>query len=76
MKTRETDLSANQANLERAVLTLRAIRQRYETGHSAHPYARSYSVHLAVDYGDMAWIMAAIDAMERALASSSASEAA
>ena len=51
-------------SLQRAVRTLRAIRQRYETGRSAHPDARCYTVQIAVGYGDMAWIAAAIDALE------------
>jgi hypothetical protein len=49
---------------ERALHTLRAIRQRYEAGRNAHPEARFYSVQMAVDYGDMSWISAAIQALE------------
>ena len=51
-------------NLQRAVRTLRAIRQRYETGRDARPDVRSYSVQMAVGYGDMAWIAAAIEALD------------
>jgi len=51
-------------NLQKAVRTLRAIRQRYETGRNARPDARCYSVQMAVGFGDMAWIAAAIEALE------------
>jgi len=58
----------NQLSLQRASLILRAIRQRYEAGRNAHPYARCYSVQVVMDYGDMAWISAAIDALEKTIA--------
>jgi len=51
-------------NLQRAVRTLRAIRQRYVTGRNARPDARCYSVQVAIGYGDLAWIAAAIEALE------------
>ena len=55
-------------SLQRAVRTLRAIRLRYEIGRNTHPDVRFYSVQVAVDSGDMAWITAAIEALERGLA--------
>jgi hypothetical protein len=64
---RESRLES-EMSLQRASLTLRAIRQRCETGHNAHSGSRFYSVAVAVDYGDMAWITAAIEAVEKALA--------
>ena len=76
MRTRDIDSLANQMSLQRAALTLRAIRQRYETGHNAHPLAHCYSVNVAVDSGDMDWITAAIEAVEEALITVGTSEAA
>jgi hypothetical protein len=64
----ETKPSESYVSLERALRTLRGVRQRYETGRNAHPDARSYSVHVVVDYGDVAWITAAIEAVEKAIA--------
>ena len=58
----------NQLSLQRASLILRAIRQRYEAGRNAHPYARCYSVQVVMDHGDMAWISAAIEALEKTIA--------
>jgi hypothetical protein len=72
---KETRPSESQVSLQRALRTLRAVRQRYETGRSAHADARFYSVHVVVDHGDVAWIAAAIEAVEKALAGR-ASEAA
>ena len=58
--------------LEQAVRTLRAIRQRYETGSNAgSDYVRSYSVQVALSHADMLWISAAIEALEKAVAPSS-----
>ncbi|HVN46144.1 MAG TPA: hypothetical protein VMT66_13025 [Steroidobacteraceae bacterium] len=69
VRLRESRLTTGRdARLRRAAATLRAIRQRYETGRLACPGARSYSVHVAVDQGDMGWIAAAIDAVEEAVA--------
>jgi hypothetical protein len=60
--------AASEASLQRASLTLRAIRQRYETGRHACRDARANSVQMVVDAGDMAWIGAAIEAVENAIA--------
>jgi hypothetical protein len=57
--------------LERAVNTLRAIRQRYEMERHLRPEAESGTVHAAFGDGDMAWIAAAIEALETELASGS-----
>jgi hypothetical protein len=64
----ESKSSESQVSLQRALNTLRAVRQRYETGRNAHPDARSYSVHVVVDHGDVAWITATIEAVEKAIA--------
>jgi len=64
----ERDLFESQASLQRALRTLRAVRQRYETGRNADPNARSYGVHVVVDQGDVAWITAAIEAVGKAIA--------
>lgn len=58
------DATGRQDSLQRAVLTLRAIRQRYESGRDAHSFVRFCTVQVAVDSGDMAWITAAIEALE------------
>ena len=57
----------SQVSLQRALRTLRAVRQRYETGRNAHADAHFYSVHVVVDHGDVAWIAAAIEAVEKAI---------
>jgi hypothetical protein len=58
----------SQVSLQRALRTLSAIRQRYELGRNAHPDARFYSVHVVVDHGDVAWITATIEALEKTIA--------
>src|SRR5215471_20252527 len=65
----------NQVSLQRASTVLRGIRQRYQTGRSAHPDANCYSVQVAVDAGDMAWITAAIESVEGLLAGSASDDA-
>ena len=64
----ERNPSERQLSLQRAMRTLSAIRQRYEVGHHAHPDARSYSVEVVVDDGDVAWITATIEALEKTIA--------
>jgi hypothetical protein len=55
--------------LKQALRTLRAIRQRYETGSDAGSgYMRSYTVQIGLGYADMLWIAAAIEALEMATA--------
>jgi len=71
----ETKPSESQLSLQRALRTLRAVRQRYETGRNAHLEARSYSVNVVVDHGDVAWITAAIEALEKASAAGAAEPA-
>jgi hypothetical protein len=57
--------------LQQALRTLRAIRQRYETGRStSSDYVRSYSVQVALGYADMLWVTAAIEVLEKAVAGS------
>ena len=60
-------LPESQMRLEQALRALRGIRQRYELGRNAHPRARFYSVNVVVDCGDVAWLSAAIEAMENAI---------
>ena len=69
---RETMPTESQVSLQRALRTLRAVRQRYETGRNAHADARFYGVHVVVDHGDVAWITAAIEAVEKAIAAGAA----
>jgi hypothetical protein len=71
----DRDPSESRVSLQRALRTLRAVRQRYETGRNAHPDARSYSVHVVVDHGDVAWIAAAIEAVEKVIAAGAAEAA-
>jgi hypothetical protein len=52
--------------LQQALRTLRAIRQRYETGsNTGSDCVRSSSVHVALGHADMLWINAAIEALEK-----------
>lgn len=52
--------------LEQALRTLRAIRQRYETESDASSgRKRSYSLQVALNYSDMLWITATIEALEK-----------
>jgi len=58
----------SQVSLQLAVRTLRAIRQRYETGRNVDSgYGRSYTVQVALDYTDMLWVTAAIESLEKAI---------
>jgi hypothetical protein len=53
--------------LQQALRTLRAIRQRYETGRdTGSGYLRFDSIHVALGYADMLWITAVIEALEKA----------
>jgi hypothetical protein len=64
-------LPESQVSLQQAVHTLRAIRERYETGRTVDSgYVRAYSVQVSLGYADMLWITAAIEAMEKAIADS------
>ena len=57
--------------LEQALRTLRAIRQRYETGRVVDSgYKRFCTVQIALGYADMPWIAAAIEALEKRTATS------
>lgn len=64
----DTNPAEYQVSLQRASKTLRGIRERFQTECSAHPGARFYGMHVALDAGDMAWITAAIESVERVLA--------
>ena len=51
--------------LEQALRTLRAVRQRFEMESNAGSgRRRSYTVQVAFGYADMRWITAAIEALE------------
>ncbi len=70
-------LPESQVSLQRAVRTLRAIRERYESGHKVGSgYVRAYSVQVAFGYADMLWITAVIKALEKAIADSAGDPAA
>jgi hypothetical protein len=70
------DMNDCEESLQRAIYTLRAIRKRYEAGRTAHPDARGYSVQLAVDCGDMAWITTALEVLETRAAAGTVPETA
>jgi hypothetical protein len=54
---------------QQALRTLRAIRQRYETGRQVESgYVRASTVHLALGHADMFWVSAAIDVLEKSIA--------
>ena len=56
------------ATLEQAERTLRAIRQRYETGRNVNSeYVRTYGMQVALGYADMFWISAVIEALEKSI---------
>ncbi len=66
---RRNDPPQSQVSLEQAVRTMRAIRERYESGHNVgSDYVRAYSVQVAFGYADMFWITAAIEAIEKVIA--------
>jgi hypothetical protein len=60
--------SPSHLNLQHALRTLNAVRERYEIGRHDYPDARSYRVHVVVERGDLAWLAATIDALEKAIA--------
>jgi hypothetical protein len=68
----ERTSSESQAGLQRAVRTLRAIRQRYQIDCMRNSHAGSRSVQVALGDADMCWIGAAIEALEEALAAAAA----
>ena len=58
----------SQMSLQQALRTLGGIRRRYELERTAHPDARSLSMHVALDHSDMIWIAAAIEALGKSIA--------
>jgi len=72
---RRNNASESRATLQLALRTLCGIRQRYEMERTAHPDARLYSVHVALDDSDMLWIAATIEALEKPLAAGAAEAA-
>ena len=58
----------NLVSLQRASKVLHGIRDRYQREFGAQPGARAYSMRVAVDAGDIEWITAAIECVERVLA--------
>ena len=66
----ERNPSESQVSLELAVRTLRGIRQRYEIDRARNTDARFLTMHVALGYADMCWINAAIEVLEKSIASS------
>jgi len=60
--------SDRHVSLQRALRTLSGIRERYELGHYAHPDLPFFRVQVVVDGGDVAWITATIEALEKVIA--------
>lgn len=61
--------------LQQALRTLRAIRQRYEVERNANSgYVRAQSVQVALSYADMLWVTAVIEALEKTAADSTSSK--
>jgi hypothetical protein len=53
--------------LQQALRTLRGIQTRYEVGSDAGSgYRRPYTLQIALGHGDMLWVAAAIEALEKA----------
>ena len=65
---RHDNPAESRATLQLALRTLCGIRQRYEMERTAHPNARLYSVHVALDESDMLWIAATIATLEKPIA--------
>ena len=57
----------SQLNLQQALRTLRALRQRYEMACNGNSNSRFLSIQVALSYTDMSWITAAIEALEKAI---------
>lgn len=61
--------------LQQALRTLRAIRQRYEVERNAGSgYVRASSVQVALSDADMLWVTAVIEALEKTAANSTSSK--
>jgi hypothetical protein len=60
--------SESQVSLARALRTLSGIRERYELGRYAHPHLPFFRVQVVVDGGDVAWITATIETLEKVIA--------
>lgn len=63
-----TQTSDSQISLQRALRTLSGIRERYELGRYAHPDLPFFRVQVVVDGGDVAWITATIETLEKVIA--------
>jgi len=63
-----TITSESQVSLQRALRTLSGIRERYQLGRYAHPDLPFFRVQVVVDGGDVAWITATIETLEKVIA--------
>jgi hypothetical protein len=63
-----TQTSESQVSLQRALRTLSGIRERYQLGRYAHPDLPFFRVQVVVDGGDVAWITATIETLEKVIA--------
>ena len=71
-----TITSERQVSLQRALRTLSGIRERYQLGRYAHPDLPFFRVQVAVDGGDVAWITATIQTLEKVIAAVASEEVA
>ena len=71
-----TITSESQVSLQRALRTLNGIRERYQLGRYAHPDLPFFRVQVVVDGGDVAWITATIQTLEKVIAAVASEEVA
>jgi hypothetical protein len=71
-----TITSESQVSLQRALRTLNGIRERYQLGRFAHPDLPFFRVQVVVDGGDVAWITATIQTLEKVIAAVASEEVA
>jgi hypothetical protein len=71
-----TITSESQVSLQRALRTLNGIRERYQLGRYAHPDLPFFRVQVVVDGGDVAWINATIETLEKVIAAVASEEVA
>lgn len=71
-----TITSESQVSLQRALRTLNGIRERYQLGRFAHPDLPFFRVQVVVDGGDVAWINATIETLEKVIAAVASEEVA
>jgi hypothetical protein len=64
----ERNVPESHERLQQALRTLRAIGQRYEIDRARNPDGRSFTLKIALGCGDMRWISAVIELLEKSTA--------